>query len=185
MNQEERRSYSEQEAEAILRIASELSVNGPEITRTRLLETAAELGISPEAVEQAERRYAEEKQMMADRLEYIRSVKGAFVSHLTSFVIINLFLIGINFATGIHEFWAIYPLLIWGIGMAFHAFGCYRSIRNSESDEFVKWRQDRALTSVLSHVQTSSSSAASTDTRPKIVVGVHVGTRDSSLDDRR
>ena len=96
MQPDERQSYSEQDAEEILRIASRLSTNGPEVSRHRLLETAAELGIAPEAIEAAERQFAEDKLERADRLEYLNLAKTAYLSHLSSFVIVNLFLIGLN-----------------------------------------------------------------------------------------
>jgi hypothetical protein len=46
-----------------------------------------------------------------------------FMAHFTSYVIINAFLIGIWAMTGGGYFWPAWPLMGWGIGIAFHAVG--------------------------------------------------------------
>jgi hypothetical protein len=42
-------------------------------------------------------------------------------AHATSFLLVNLLLIGIWAASGAGYFWPIWPLLGWGIGLASHA----------------------------------------------------------------
>lgn len=43
-----------------------------------------------------------------------------FYMHLATFVIVNAFLIVLNLVTSPGDFWAIWPLLGWGIGLASH-----------------------------------------------------------------
>lgn len=45
-----------------------------------------------------------------------------FYVHAVTYVLVNAFLIAINLMTGHGYFWAIWPLLGWGIGLASHAF---------------------------------------------------------------
>lgn len=45
-----------------------------------------------------------------------------FVKHLVVFVFVNLFLFGLNLATG-GELWFQHVLYGWGIGLFFHAMG--------------------------------------------------------------
>ena len=41
-----------------------------------------------------------------------------FYMHLATFVVINAFLIVLNLMTSPGDFWAIWPLLGWGVGLA-------------------------------------------------------------------
>ena len=53
--------------------------------------------------------------------------EASFYRHLTSFVLVNAFLVALNLFTSPGHFWAIYPLLGWGIGLASDAFGTFGS----------------------------------------------------------
>jgi len=46
--------------------------------------------------------------------------KKHFYKHLTSYVIISLFLFALNMFTSPHYWWSGFPLLGWGMGLAFH-----------------------------------------------------------------
>ncbi len=48
----------------------------------------------------------------------VKARKG-FYKHLMSFVFVNLFLISLNLLTSSH-LWFVFPLLGWGLGLAFH-----------------------------------------------------------------
>jgi transcriptional regulator with XRE-family HTH domain len=52
-------------------------------------------------------------------LAHVRRVKGFYI-HLTQYVIVNTLLIAINLLTFHRYFWAIWPLLGWGIGLLNH-----------------------------------------------------------------
>lgn len=54
----------------------------------------------------------------------VRRVKG-FYSHFTSWMIFGVFFIVMNLWTDPHEFWAIYPIVSWGVVVAFHAIGVF------------------------------------------------------------
>ena len=47
--------------------------------------------------------------------------KSDFYRHLAVYVVVNLLLVVINLVTSRDYFWAMWPLLGWGIGLAFHA----------------------------------------------------------------
>ncbi len=46
--------------------------------------------------------------------------KKAFYQHLMSFAIVNLFLLALNLLTSPGYLWFVFPLLGWGVGLAFH-----------------------------------------------------------------
>lgn len=47
--------------------------------------------------------------------------KRDLAAHLLAYLTVNLLLVGIWWATGAGFFWPIFPILGWGIGIAFHA----------------------------------------------------------------
>ena len=64
-----------------------------------------------------------------DRYERARRRVGeirAFYMHLTVFVGVNILLHIINFVTSPRAYWAIWPLLGWGIGLVAHGVATYR-----------------------------------------------------------
>ena len=121
--------YEEDEAEQILRLAASLTSTTGAMSRERLLATAAELGISPEAVEMAEKQFATKKIEVADRAEFDSQQRREFYGHLVTYVIVNGFLVVVNLVTGAGYFWAMWPILGWGIGLAFHVVETF--FRNS------------------------------------------------------
>ena len=60
--------------------------------------------------------------------------KRAFLRHAATYVVVNLFLIFIwAVPSGGGYFWPIWPILGWGIGLAFHAWGTFFERPISES----------------------------------------------------
>ncbi len=51
--------------------------------------------------------------------------KKDFYQHLMSYAIVNLFLFAINIITYPGYLWFVFPMLGWGIGLAFHYVGVF------------------------------------------------------------
>lgn len=56
--------------------------------------------------------------------EHVEHLKGFYI-HLGIYLLINLLLIAINLLTSPGRFWAIFPLLGWGMGLGGHAIGVF------------------------------------------------------------
>jgi len=54
----------------------------------------------------------------------VKKVKG-FYSHFTTWLVFAAFFILLNLKTNPHDFWAFFPIIGWGIGVAFHAIGVF------------------------------------------------------------
>lgn len=54
----------------------------------------------------------------------VKKVRG-FFSHLTTWLVFSAFFIFLNMTTGGHSFWAIWPIMGWGLGVVFHAIGVF------------------------------------------------------------
>lgn len=64
-----------------------------------------------------------------DMLWQMAKRRAAFKFTLVAYVLVNLFLIGVWYFTkgpGTY-FWPMWPLMGWGIGLAFQYYGAYRS----------------------------------------------------------
>ena len=49
----------------------------------------------------------------------VEKIKG-FYANLTSYIFVNILLIGINLSTSPNHLWFYWPLLWWGVGVFFH-----------------------------------------------------------------
>ncbi|WP_200949245.1 2TM domain-containing protein [Phycicoccus sp. Soil748] len=52
--------------------------------------------------------------------------KRGLMAHVLSYVMVNLLLVAVWYATGHHFFWPLFPLFGWGIGLVFHAWDVLR-----------------------------------------------------------
>ncbi len=118
--------YSEDEAERILKAAVRQSSSDvlatDSISRDRLLAMAAEAGISPEMLVQAEQSIARTKNEKDWRIEFRKKQLSELGTHIGIYLTLNLFLIGVWALSGAGYFWPAWSFLGWGIGIAAHLF---------------------------------------------------------------
>jgi len=88
----------------------------------QLLEMGAELDLSPEALKVAEQAWLTQRTTEQEQQRLKAKRRRAFNTHLIPFLAVNTFLITLNLVTTPLSFWAIYPLLGWGLGLALHGW---------------------------------------------------------------
>jgi hypothetical protein len=141
---------SDDDIEQILRIAvSKAGVGDNRSLRERLMMTANELGLSEEQVIAAEKEWEERKLQQRELSEFMEKERTSFFGHLTGYLIVNAFLIGIDVISDGRFEWAMWPLLGWGIGLAFHAVATFfqkSEMFQEEFQEWRKWRRERRRT---------------------------------------
>jgi hypothetical protein len=87
-----------------------------------------------------------------EEIREMAKVRVSFRANALSYVLVNLFLIGIWwFSSGGESptlgrtegayFWPIWPILGWGLGLAFHAYGAYGGGSGAVAREEEKLRQ--------------------------------------------
>jgi hypothetical protein len=111
--------FTSEETERIIARAAKMG-HSDTVSRAELLRIADQMGISPGVLSKAieaerkERTKAERKEKKRKR--YIKGL----ISHLLSYAIVITFLFIIDLISG-PGWWFYWPMLGWGIGIAFHA----------------------------------------------------------------
>ena len=72
-----------------------------------------------------------ETDLRTQAIERIKK-KHDFYPHLLAYLTVNAMLVGIWAATGAGFFWPVFPILGWGIGVAFHAWDTFSRFSLSE-----------------------------------------------------
>jgi hypothetical protein len=138
-----RHRHEEDEVQEILKRAMDIDLQ----KRTRedaLRMSAAELGISEEALAQAEVQYLREKAEKDELEEFRAHQRRGYWEHLSSYIIVNSFLVAINLLNWNGHFWAAYPLLGWGIGILCCTSGTFNTRSEEYQKEFERWKRRRA-----------------------------------------
>ena len=63
---------------------------------------------------------------LRDRALQLLRKKSDLRAHVLAYVLINGFLVGIWAVTGAGFFWPVFPIMGWGIGLAFNVWDVYR-----------------------------------------------------------
>ncbi|MBN3963575.1 2TM domain-containing protein [Nostoc sp. NMS8] len=132
-------TYDFEDVEQILQKALTRKDKG-EFSREQLLEMASELGISSKMLEATEQKWLAQREEERLRHRFNTFRRRAFWTHVISFLAVNLFLILLNLITSPSYFWAIFPVLGWGLGLFFHWWSVYQSKSEDYEIAFQKWR---------------------------------------------
>jgi hypothetical protein len=131
--------YSDDDAEEILKLASRRSMDGT-VTRQKLLETAAELGISPEAVEEAEQALQQNREETAFRSEFDRRRRTGFLNELVGAVLTCTFLAFVNYFTEGRLDWVFWVILGLGFKVAKTGWEVFGESGDDYDKAFRKWK---------------------------------------------
>ncbi|MEM1393529.1 MAG: 2TM domain-containing protein [Cyanobacteria bacterium P01_D01_bin.116] len=124
-------TYSSDDVQKILQLAmtrkQEESFSGKQLS-----EMAAELGISSELIETVEQEWLTQTKANEEQQVRREILRRGFKTHLISFVAVNIFLVILNLTTTPRDFWAIYPLSGWGLGLFMHHLKISRMEENPQ-----------------------------------------------------
>ena len=135
---------TEEDVDEILKLALRKQGRDDCGLRSRLESAAQELGISAAELVEAEVEYASAKKDKTEFLEFRQSQVRDFREHFFAYIIINTLLVVINLMTAGTVDWAIWPILGWGVGLAFHAWGSLNTGSETFQEEFEDFRSRRA-----------------------------------------
>ncbi len=125
-------TYSSDDVQKILQLAMRRKQE-ESFSRKQLSEMATELGISSELLESAEEEWLTQAKLSKEQQARREIKRRGFRAHLISFLAVNTFLIVLNLTTTPRDFWAIYPLSGWGLGLFIHSLTLNQVKENSHS----------------------------------------------------
>lgn len=131
-------TYNSDEMRQILQKAFTRQQQG-EVSREQIIEIASELGVSSQSLQAAEQEWLLQEVEVKKRQRFNAQRRGQFKSHLIAFLGVNGFLIVLNLLTSPAYFWAIFPILGWGLGLFFDAMKAYKTSGESYEHDFQEW----------------------------------------------
>ncbi|MCC5636665.1 2TM domain-containing protein [Nostoc sp. CHAB 5844] len=142
------RSYSQEDVQRILQlaIARQADDQEKEFSYELLLEIAGELDIAPESLQLAERDWRSQQSEIQQRQAFDTYRLSKFKKRLGNFVIINSFLILINFFVvfpNIH--WSLGILLFWGLTVGLDFWNNFYAKGEAYEIAFQKWYRKHQL----------------------------------------
>jgi len=114
------RKFTNEEVQSIIKRALDQQKGGKTLDYNDLLDTAHELGISPDSLNNAIREQYAQAPIEQAREQFLQLQKEEWRSHLVSYCVVNFALLCLSLITG--GGWFIYPALFWGIGLAMHTY---------------------------------------------------------------
>ncbi len=146
-------SYRQEDIQQILQIAIERSsrdasarqASEGEFSRQQLLEIAVELDISAECLEAAERDWLAQQSQFQRRQAFDRYRHGKLKRLLSKYLIVNAFLVPLNFVSSGHLSWSLYILLGWGLGITLTAWNTYQVEEEEYEKALRQWHRKRQL----------------------------------------
>lgn len=135
--------YPEDEVAKIIQLAAQHQVTGG-MNRDALLRSAAEVGISPEAIAAAERQVAAQKADGGLAQEFRKRRRIEFAELLITLGSVSGFLAGIWFVADRDEiFWPIFPIMVFMMAAAIRAPSHLMTESSGYERAFARWKARR------------------------------------------
>ncbi len=139
------RSYHQEDIQQILHIAIGRQAYEGEFSREQLLEIAAELEISPECLQMAEREWLTQKADIQKRQDFDTYRRGKLQKRFGNYVIVNSFLVLLNLISAGALSWSLYVLLFWGLGLGLNSWNTYQAKGEDYERAFQKWYRQHQM----------------------------------------
>jgi hypothetical protein len=132
-------SYSQEDVQQILHIAIARKTDTEELSREQLWEIAAELEIDNESLQAAEREWLNSRALDRKRQEFNIYRQDILKNKTTRYLIVNAFLVSLDFLAGGGLSWSLYILLMWGLGLALDTWKTFQTKGDAYEQAFQRW----------------------------------------------
>lgn len=138
-------SYRQEDIQQILNLAIAQEANDGEFSRDQLMEIAAELGISPQRLQEAEQEWLLQHQEQQKRREFDIHRRRHLQKKVGKYVIVNTFLVALNLISAGQLSWSLYILLFWGLGLGLKTWNTYQLQGQEYEQAFHKWYRQQQI----------------------------------------
>jgi succinate dehydrogenase hydrophobic anchor subunit len=122
------RSYGDDEVRAIIERALKAQPASG-VSHEELLAIGAGVGLSRAALESAAREVTDARLTETATARIVSRKRRCVLAHAFVYLTVNGFLFAINFMTTPGQWWVLFPIFAWGIGMLLHAgFGLFSRV---------------------------------------------------------
>ncbi|MEA5511684.1 2TM domain-containing protein [Crocosphaera sp. UHCC 0190] len=145
-------SYRKEEVQEILHLAIARKTESEELSRTQLWEIAAELEIDPESLQIAEQDWLSQKQRQQKRTEFEQYRREQLKQKTVKYLIINAFLLLLNFLAAGTLSWSLYLLLLLGLPLALDSWKTLQTEGQAYEKAFQQWYFKKEIEESISSV---------------------------------
>ena len=138
-------TYHQEDIQQILQIAIARQAYEGEFTREQLLEIAAELEISPECLQVAEKEWLIQQSENQRRQEFNKSRRRKLQKRLGKYAISNSFLLLLDLVSGGGLSWSLYVMLFWGLFLGLDAWNIYQAQGEDYERAFQNWQRQHQI----------------------------------------
>ncbi|ELS00352.1 hypothetical protein Xen7305DRAFT_00000520 [Xenococcus sp. PCC 7305] len=131
--------YTTEDIQHILQIAIARQGEDDQLTRKQLWEIAEELDLDPQTIQAAETDWLQLKTIQEKHLAFDRYRHDCFKQKLVKYLIINAFLVAINFLVLNFTPWSIFILLLWSPAIALSAWKTFHLQGDEYERAFQRW----------------------------------------------
>lgn len=148
------RSYSQEQVQQILQlaIARQTDDRDQEFSYQQIIEIAAELQISPEAVKQAECDWIAQQSEVQQRKAFDLYRQGKFKKRLGNYAIVNSFFLLANLLGGAGLSWSLYILLFCGLAIVLDIWNTFQNKGEEYEAAFQKWNRKHQIKQTINTV---------------------------------
>lgn len=146
------RSYQQEDIQQILNLAIARQASSGEFSREQLLEIASELGISTQTLREAEQEWLVKQGDQQQRQQFNLYRRSQLQQRFAKFLIINSFLVGLNFISAGALSWSLYILLFWGLGLALNAWNTFHMQGEEYEQAFQRWNRKHQISTSISNL---------------------------------
>lgn len=137
--------YHYDDVQEILSRAIARQARTDDLSRGQLIEIAAELGISAEALQLAEQEWFSQKGELQERQMFNLQRRQEFKNHLVKYGIVNTFLLLLAAIMSLPLFLVGGFATIWGLRLSLQGWNAYQTRTAKYEAQFQKWRRRRLL----------------------------------------
>ena len=147
------RSYTQEDVQEILQLAISRQVNdnNQEFSYQQILEIAAELQISPDTLQQAERDWLVKQSEVEQREAFNIYRRSKFKKRLGNYAIMNIFFLAINSISGGIS-WSLYILVGCGLAISLDIWNTFQTKGEDYEIAFQRWNRNHQIKQTLNTV---------------------------------
>ena len=147
------RSYTQEDVQEILQleISRQVNDNNQEFSYQQILEIAAELQISPDTLQQAERDWLVKQSEVEQREAFNIYRRSKFKKRLGNYAIMNIFFLAINSISGGIS-WSLYILVGCGLAISLDIWNTFQTKGEDYEIAFQRWNRNHQIKQTINTV---------------------------------